>query len=151
MSDGNTNSALADVLSSTIEFVDGAIADSDRMSGEIAALQTKLAETERVYIEKVAAAQKSAALDPDAINAAVDRLVTLKIIPFELHTKVANQLHKEPRSALTLLTQVAEMLVSAPSEGFGVTKEAGNVEGGGDPDGWDEVLQGRVPQVKQLK
>lgn len=151
MSDGNTTNALVHVLDSTIEFVDGAISNEARLQGEVNELRTKLAETERVYLEKVASAQKSATLDPDAINAAVDRLVTLKIIPFELHTKVANQLRKEPRSALTLLTQVAETLVSAPAEGFGVTKEAGTVEGSGDPDGWDEVLQGRVPQIRQPK
>lgn len=151
MSDGNPNIALNAVIDSTIDFVDGAIVDHDKMSSEILALRTKLADTERVYIEKVAAAQKSATLDPDAINAAVDRLVTLKIIPYELHTKVANQLRKEPRSALTLLTQIAETLVSAPSEGFGVTKEASTVDCGGDPDGWDEVLQGRVPQIRQPK
>ena len=146
MNDGNPTD-LDRVFVTTLDFVDSAIADISRLETEKQALQTKLADAERVVLEKVAAV-KSAGLDPDAINAAVDRLVTLKLIPFELHTKVASQVRKDPNSALSLLTQIAEQLVSAPAEGSGIPKEAGTVEDDGDPDGWGEVLQGRVPQIR---
>jgi len=148
MNAGNPSDALDQVFLTALDFVDSAITDITRLETEKQGLHAKLADTERVFLEKVAAAKQSA-LDPDAINAAVDRLVTLKIIPFELHTKVASQVRKDPNSVLSLLTQVAETLVSAPAEGSGVSKEAGTVEDDGDPDGWNEVLQGRVPQIRQ--
>lgn len=148
MNAGNPSDALDQVFLTALDFVDSAITDITRLETEKRGLHAKLADTERVFLEKVAAA-KQAVLDPDAINAAVDRLVTLKIIPFELHTKVASQVRKDPNSVLSLLTQVAETLVSAPAEGSGVSKEAGTVEDDGDPDGWNEVLQGRVPQIRQ--
>jgi hypothetical protein len=147
MNDGTPTAALDNVFVTALDFVDSAIQDITRLETEKQGLHAKLADTERVILEKVAAA-KAAALDPDAINAAVDRLVTLKIIPFELHAKVASQVRKNPNSALSLLTQVAEQLISAPAEGSGVSKEAGTVEDGGDLDGWDDVLQGRVPQIR---
>ena len=147
MNDGTPTAALDNVFVTALDFVDSAITDITRLETEKQGLHAKLADTERVILEKVAAA-KAAALDPDAINAAVDRLVTLKIIPFELHAKVASQVRKNPNSALSLLTQVAEQLISAPAEGSGVSKEAGTVEDGGDLDGWDDVLQGRVPQIR---
>lgn len=151
MSDGIKSAALDNVFENVLDCIDSAISDISRLETEKQGLLAKMADTERVTLEKVAAAKQAArqsVLDPDAVNAAVDRLVTLKIIPFELHTKVASQVRKDPSSLLSLLTQVAENLVSAPAEGYGVAKEAGTVEDDGDPDGWGEVLQGRVPQIR---
>lgn len=138
---------LAGLLDNVLDFMDSSIVTQSKLEQEKQALVQKLSDADKVLLEKVATA-KASALDPDRVNAAIDRLVTLQIIPLELHAKVASQLRKDPNSALSLLAQVAENLSSAPAEGYGVQKEASAEHDDSDPDGWGDVLAGKVPRIK---
>ncbi len=138
---------LDGLFGNVLDFMDSSIAEQAKLEQEKQALVQRLSTADSILLEKVAAA-KSSALDPDRVNTAVDRLVSLQIIPLELHAKVASQLRKDPNSALSLLAQVAESLSSAPAEGYGVQKEASATTDDSDPDGWGDVLAGRVPKIK---
>lgn len=138
--------SLDNALAGLQDYVETLGSHNQALQADNQRLTSKLAEVDSVVLEKVAAAKKSA-LDKDQITSTLDRLVMLRILPLENHTKVAKRLAEDPNSALLLATQIAET-IAASSEGYGVEKAAAD-DSDEDPDGWSLVAKGQVPRVRR--
>ena len=123
---------LADTFDNVLDFMKEASDTIDALSRSNTELQLKVAQTDRVVLEKVASAK---AVFPESdLETALGRLSDLGIIKEREITKVASTIQKNPTALLTFLIKVAESAATAPHEGGGITSEPTPAEI--DPDGW---------------
>ena len=83
--------------------------------GQISSLSQKLAQHEKVTLEKVASLQKSA-LDTNRIPQLIDTMVDLKLVNRFEGEKIASRLREEPNAVFDLFVKMADTL-AAPGEG----------------------------------
>ena len=113
-------------------FMTSALQTHEADQTTIAGLNQKLAQHEKVTLEKVAAVQRNA-LDTDRIPSVVDTMIGLKLCTPLEGSKIASKLKEDPNSVFDLLVKVADTLAT-PSEG---QEFLDSVERrGDDQDGW---------------
>lgn len=117
------------------------------LTKQVGDLQIKLAQQDKVILEKVAAEKalmtKVAArpeLDPVVITETLAKLVDLSLLPAGETEKLASHLRQDPNSALRLVQRVATLSVPSHSEGRAVEKSASHFSSTSDPDGWGAVI-----------
>ena len=138
------NAALVPVLDHFLEFAETALTENERSLGVIADLQSKIAQSDRVLLEKVAAA-KSAAINHDQVDNVIGQLVQMRLMSPNDSIKVAGKIKSDPNASLSLITKMAEMLVT-PAEGRELD-EARDVIAE-DPDGWGAMAEGKAVRVR---
>lgn len=140
------NNQIADVLDQAVDLSETALQENANLQAKVADLQSQL---DKVVLEKVAA-EKRPAFSDAAMTAALLRLEELQVIRPDGHTKIAAELKKNPDAVFALLTKVANVLTSAPSDGSGIAKEASSAAQGDpdDQDGWLAFSQGRQVVLK---
>lgn len=115
------------------------LADHDQKVQQIATLEAKLATQEKVILEKVAASTRPfSAAD---LQNCLGRLVNLQLLRPEMQEKVATELQENPNRVFGMMLGLTQVLMSTPSEGQPLTKEAGTDEEA-DPDGWWRAARG---------
>lgn len=136
------------------EMVDQVTAVLTEVQTENATLQKravdaeqKVLETERLLLEKVAAARRNS-LDPEVMGKSVDFLINRGIVHPSSREKIASSLNDDPNNVFGLLTKVAEALMTAPGDGEGIPKEASSAVDAGDPDGWGVMARGGIPKIR---
>ena len=129
--------SLVPVLDTVLDFAQSALENHAADQARIAELQSKVAQHDRVILEKVAAV-KANALDPEQVDQVLNNMVGMHLLSREEGVKVASKLKRDPQSSLDLITKMAEMLVT-PSEGR--EHDSGSVESE-DPDGWTAFAEG---------
>jgi hypothetical protein len=116
----------------------------DQALGVCAAMETeharKQAETERVYLEKVAAA-KASVLDQELVDQTLRQLEDMSLVAAGSRAKLANTLITDPNQALHLLQRLVPLSLPAHQEGQAVDKSAGDRTSSSDPDGWGDVVR----------
>lgn len=130
------NSHSAAVLQQSLALVDQALELCTRMEREHA---EKQAETERVYLEKVAAQRVS--LDPALVTETLERLESMSMVDPVTRVKLASQLARDPNQALHLVQRLLTISLPAHQEGQAVDKSADDHSSPSDPDGWGEVVR----------
>ena len=115
------------------------LADHDQKVQQIATLEAKLATQEKVILEKVATSTRPfSAAD---LQNCLGRLVNLQLLRPEMQEKVATELQENPNRVFGMMLGLTQVLMSTPSEGQPLTKEAGTDEEA-DPDGWWRAARG---------
>jgi hypothetical protein len=138
---------LVPVLDQFLGFVDEALAEHEASQTKIADLNHRLVESERLLLEKVAAAQKTASpFSEDLIHQTVRQLAELHVVHPHDCAKIAAELRANPAQSLTMLVKISESLLF-PKEGMGIPKNTGP-EASFDPDGWTDMAAGRPVQIK---
>jgi hypothetical protein len=127
-----------------LEFTQAALSEHEADQGTITHLQNKIAQAERIYLEKVAAA-RSNALDPDRVTNTLSTLVQMRLMSVNDSVKVATALKSNPNASLELITKMADMLVT-PHEGHELDEKTGIIAD--DPDGWTAMAEGKTVRVR---
>lgn len=122
-----------------------AVEQEESANTKIAELTQRVVASERLILEKVAAA-KAEVFPATSLDHTLDQLVAMRVILPNQRTKIANELRDRPASALTLLEKISESLV-CPREGEGVPRNI-TTESEADPDGWTTFARGGVVQIK---
>lgn len=139
---------LNQVLDATLSTMESVAAACEELQTENSSLQQKLAEQERIYLEKVASSRS--VLSNDKIDRVLDRLENLHLVPAEWRPKIASQLKADPNAALGLIMQLTDTYMPAHSEGGGIAKfAADHTTSDSDPDGWDACARGEDVQVRK--
>lgn len=112
----------------------------EKLPQQIADLEAKLATQEKVILEKVAASSKPPFANPD-LQGCLSRLVNLQLLRPEAQEKIASELQANPNRVFSMMLGLTQALMSPPSEGQPLTKEAGTDEEA-DPDGWWRAARG---------
>lgn len=107
---------------------------------QLADLEAKLATQEKVILEKVAASAKPAFAAAE-LQGCLSRLVNLQLLRPEVQEKVAAELQANPNRVFGMMLGLTQALMSPPSEGQPLTKEAG-ADSDSDPDGWWRAARG---------
>lgn len=117
------------------------------LTKQVGELQIKLAQQDKVILEKVAAekalTEKAAsrpALDAVVITETLAKLVDLSLLPPGETEKLAGHLRQDPNSALRLVQRVATLSIPSHSEGRAMDKSANHYSPSSDPDGWGAVI-----------
>jgi len=103
------------VLDEVLGFVTSALQTHEQDQGIIADLNHKVAQHDKIVLEKVAALQKSA-LDTRRIPAMISSLVELKICTPQEGAKIASRIQEDPNSVFDLCIKMADAIVQ-PGEG----------------------------------
>ncbi len=130
----------ASILQESLALVDQALGVCTQMEADHAALQAKHADTERVYLEKVAAMQKSP-LDSRLVDQTLQQLEELSLIDTKSRVKLASQLADDPNQALHLMQRLLSLSAPAHQEGQAIDKSADDHTPPSDQDGWHEVVR----------
>ena len=139
---------LNQVLDATLSTMESVAATCEELQTENSILQQKLAEQERIYLEKVASSRP--VLSNDKIDRVLDRLENLHLVPAEWRPKIASQLKADPNAALGLIMQLTDTYMPAHSEGGGIAKSAADhTISDSDPDGWAACARGEDVQVRK--
>lgn len=135
------------VLDQIIGFMTEALNEADVSRAKVAQLEAKVADADRIILEKVAAANTQV-FKEEEVRKTLDALKAMNIIDEPLAIKYAADIKQDPRVILPLLTKISEALISAPPwEGSGIEKEAAaNAE---DPDGWNRFSKGLPVKLVQ--
>ena len=105
--------------------------ESDQLA--LSEAQQKLAQQERITLEKVAAAHKAASnLNLARIPEVVGTMVRLNLVTPTEGEKIASKLRQEPNAVFDLLIKVADSVVT-PSEGQEFSDSSMRSD---EPDGW---------------
>lgn len=136
---------LVPVLDNVLSFTQAALADHVASQTLIAEMQAKLAQHDRVVLQKVAAA-RTEALDPKQVDKVLNDLVSMRLMSAGDREKVAATLKTNPGSSLEMITKLATMLVT-PSEGRELDEQTLSVDS--DPDGWGAMCEGKPVRIKR--
>jgi hypothetical protein len=135
--------ALVPVIDELLEFVKLALDTHEKDQVNIQNLQAKLAQHEKVILEKVASAP---GLDSGIARRVLSNMVSMRLISPGEDVKIASKIETDPNSVFTLLTKMAESLV-APQEGNEFHEEQSLLDA--DPDGWGLMAEGKPVRVKR--
>ena len=135
--------ALVPVIDELLEFVKLALDTHEKDQVNIQNLQAKLAQHEKVILEKVASAP---GLDSGIARRVLSNMVSMRLISPGEDVKIASKIETDPNSVFTLLTKMAESLVS-PQEGSEFHEDTGLLDA--DPDGWGLMAEGKPVRVKR--
>lgn len=140
-----TKAALAQACSTlgqALEVCEGLEQEKAALAKQVGELQTKLAQADKVILEKVAQEKRASrpALDSAVVQETLNKLVDLSLIDRRETEKLATFLGQDPNSALRLVQRVATLSVPSHSEGRGVDKSASHISPAADPDGWGNVI-----------
>lgn len=149
----NAASEFVPVLDQVIEFMEEALhvkqADETRIGELLASLKKAQADQERIVLEKVAAA-KASFLDEQVMSEALARLQGMGIINPTSSVKLASKFKAEPSSVFPMMVKLAEKLLTAPGDGEGISKDAGDAGvSDKDPDGWEDFAAGRAVKIRR--
>jgi hypothetical protein len=135
-------SQACSTLEQALQICAGLEQEKAALNKQVVELQTKLAQQDKVVLEKVAAAKAATRLelDPVTITETLAKLVDLSLLPPGESEKLASHLRQDPNSALRLVQRVATLSVPSHSEGRAVEKSASHFASTSDPDGWGKVI-----------
>jgi hypothetical protein len=133
---------LAPVIGELMEFVKAALACHEQDEQRIKELETKLAGSEKIVLEKVASTPP---LDPVRMTNLLSDMVRMRLLAPGEDVKIAFKLKEDPNNVLPVMAKMAEALV-APHEGQEFY-DAENLALA-DPDGWTDMAEGRRVKVK---
>jgi hypothetical protein len=102
---------------------------------------------DRIVLEKVAEARQTT-FQPGALSGAFAKMVNLGILKKEAAQELTARVQGDPGFILPLMLKMAERLSRSPEEGQGVSDEARG-PGGRDIDGWDDMVEGKIPKLKK--
>lgn len=138
-------SELVGILDDVLGFAEDSLTEYKNLQQKNADLQLKVAQSDRVVLEKVA----SVVMPDQAIQQTMDRLIELHYLTPKESVKLAADIRRQPSILLNLLTKVAEASLSVPGEGSGIAKSASEIPSGKDPDGWDDMAAGKPVKEKR--
>ena len=107
--------ALTPVLDEVLSFMDSALQTHEQDQAAIADLNNKVAQHERIVLEKVAALKLSS-LDLDRVKTTINEMATMGIMTQMEAVKVASRIQAEPNSVCDFMLKMADALVK-PGEG----------------------------------
>jgi hypothetical protein len=137
--------SLVPVLNEVLSFMESSLAEHSRSQTELEGLQSKLAQQERVTLEKVATIKKLA-LDETRLKTTLNNMVQMRLISSGDSVKIANKLTENPNTVFELLTKMAEALVSPINDGSELIEDRDfHLE---DQDGWNDMAEGKSVRVK---
>jgi len=122
-----------------IAALTGKLAEQEQVLLRVADLETKLAAQDKVILEKVAAGRRPFAAGD--LQNCLTRLVNLHLLRPEVQEKVASELQENPNRVFGMMLSLTQALMSTPSEGQPLTKEA-DTDADADPDGWWRAARG---------
>lgn len=129
------------LLQESLTLVDQSLGVCAQLEADNVSLRAKHADTERVYLEKVAALQKSP-VDAQLVEQTLQQLEERSLIDPQSRAKIASQLMADPNQALHLMQRLLSLSTPAHQEGRAIDKSAGDLAPSSDPDGWGVVRKG---------
>jgi hypothetical protein len=135
---------LIPVLDEVLSFMEDSLSEYSRSQAQIDLLQNKIAQHDRVVLEKVAEFKKHA-FDGDKLKNTLNNMVQMRLLSPHDSAKIASKVDNDPNAIFELLTKMAEAMI-APSEGSELIEDKDFVLD--DPDGWDDMAEGKAVRVR---
>jgi hypothetical protein len=143
----STTESLLPVLDTSIDFMETALAENQALRDKIAGLTSKLAQQEKVVLEKVAA-ERVLRLDTFVLEETLTKLANMGILDSAMVPEIKARMGENPNKLMPFILKLAETLTLPSGEGSGVAPEE-KLAAEEDPDGWGAFYAGRPVRIKK--